>query len=237
MSRQVSHVIVTIPALDEATTIDACIGSVARAASALHRHVAVDVVVAVDAQSIDGTAEHAARSLRSTTIVDGCVVEERFGAVGAARRRGTAVGLALARSAPDQTWLATTDADTVVALDWLERQLELAARGITAVAGVVDLHGAEPSLAQRFHRHYHVRADGTHAHVHGANLGVRADLYLAAGGWRDQATGEDHDLWRRVRELAPVVQTTAVRVATSARLEGRAPDGFAADLRRLESTA
>ena len=39
--------------------------------------------------------------------------------------------------------------------------------------------------------------DGTHRHVHGANLGVRADLLDAVGGWRRLHTGEDHDLWQR----------------------------------------
>jgi hypothetical protein len=37
--------------------------------------------------------------------------------------------------------------------------------------------------------------DGTHPHVHGANLGIRADAYSDAGGWNDLTVAEDHCLW------------------------------------------
>ena len=49
-----------------------------------------------------------------------------------------------------------------------------------------------------FRETYEIRPDGSHPHVHGANLGVRADAYLRAGGWADLRTAEDHDLWRRL---------------------------------------
>ncbi|CAN5905598.1 glycosyltransferase [soil metagenome] len=67
-----------------------------------------------------------------------------------------------------------------------------------------------------------------HPHVHGANLGVRADVYLEVGGWRPLVTGEDHDLWDRVRASGrPVTSTMEVPVVTSGRRRGRAPAGFA----------
>ena len=46
----------------------------------------------------------------------------------------------------------------------------------------------------RFRMTYQINTDGTHPHVHGANLGMRADAYLAAGGWNPLPTAEDHDL-------------------------------------------
>ena len=64
-------------------------------------------------------------------------------------------------------------------------------------------------------------------------MGFRADAYRAAGGWNPLATGEDHDLWSRLRLTGPVVSSTRLRVATSMRLRGRAPDGFANDLATL----
>jgi hypothetical protein len=66
----------------------------------------------------------------------------------------------------------------------------------------------------------------THSHVHGANLGIRADAYLAAGGWSDMLIGEDHDS-ERVRKTHVGVWTTASYVHTSARRRAR-PNGFAA---------
>ncbi|GAB3825798.1 hypothetical protein [Kribbella italica] len=38
----------------------------------------------------------------------------------------------------------------------------------------------------------------SHDHVHGANFGVRGSAFLAVGGYRPIATGEDRDLWFRL---------------------------------------
>ena len=40
------------------------------------------------------------------------------------------------------------------------------------------------------------------------NLGVRADAYLRAGGWADTATGEDHDLWERLRSTGAALSSS-----------------------------
>jgi cellulose synthase/poly-beta-1,6-N-acetylglucosamine synthase-like glycosyltransferase len=69
---------------------------------------------------------------------------------------------------------------------------------------------------------------GEHPHVHGANLGFRAAAYLRTGGFPELPTGEDHAL---VASLAgsggKVLRTDAVTVVTSARMQARAPSGFA----------
>ena len=63
-------------------------------------------------------------------------------------------------------------------------------------------------------------------HVHGANLGVRADAYLRAGGFPDRPAHEDVDLVAAlVASGARVVATDACDVLTSGRLVGRAPGG------------
>ena len=133
---------------------------------------------------------------------------------------------------PSEVWLANTDADSVVPAFWLFAQLDLAARCVTAVAGTVDLD-ADEALRERFATHYDVSPDGTHRHVHGANMGVRGDVYLRAGGWRPMHSGEDHDLWARLGPVATRVSSTTITVRTSARLIGRAPGGFARDIARL----
>jgi glycosyltransferase involved in cell wall biosynthesis len=229
----IDHVIVVVPALDEATTIAATIDSIRRAFRGVSATVTTDLVVAVDRRSRDGTAALARASLGSA----GVVLEDDFGTVGAARRHGTDVGLRRASSAHRRTWLATTDADTTVPDRWLASQLVLVEAGAVAIAGIIELHEPSSALADRFRAHYVLHPDGTHPHVHGANLGVRADAYLEAGGWLDHESGEDHDLWRRLRAIGPVLHSTAVCVATSARPVGRAPRGFADDLAALESSA
>jgi hypothetical protein len=79
----------------------------------------------------------------------------------------------------------------------------------------------------------HLIADG-HPHVHGANLGVRGDSYLAAGGFPDVATHEDVLLSAAVRRAGRVVLSTGSSpVLTSGRTTGRAPDGMATYLREL----
>jgi cellulose synthase/poly-beta-1,6-N-acetylglucosamine synthase-like glycosyltransferase len=80
---------------------------------------------------------------------------------------------------------------------------------------------------------HHLRADG-HRHVHGANLGIRASALAGLGGWSPLVSGEDVELAARARDAGLVIRRSgAAPVVTSARLDGRAPDGFAAYLRRL----
>ncbi len=132
-------------------------------------------------------------------------------------------------------WIANTDADTVVRPDWLREQLRLA-RSHSAVAGVVELDPVRTParLLERFRTSYQLNG-ARHPHVHGANLGVRADAYLQAGGWSLQTrVGEDHGLWNRlVADQHPVIQSTHVRVVTSARTTSRVEGGFATQLRSL----
>jgi hypothetical protein len=78
--------------------------------------------------------------------------------------------------------------------------------------------------------------DGSHTHVHGANLSVRADAYEDVGGWSDLALAEDHCLWGRLRRRLRGSSPVSSVVTTSARLQGRATGGFADTLKaRLEA--
>ena len=141
------------------------------------------------------------------------------------------------------TWLAHTDADSVVPADWLLGQLQHATRGADAVLGTVRLAGAEDgepvpathqSQVDRWAERYvaQLLPDLTHPHVHGANLGVRADAYLAVGGFDDLDLHEDHVLAARLRAAGHHVVTTSLDpVVTSHRLQGRVDGGVATDLR------
>jgi hypothetical protein len=165
------------------------------------------------------------------------VIEIDVGSAGAARAAGVEAALERTTTPLTNVWIASTDADSVVPSDWLARQLRHADAGMCAVAGTVELLHAPRYLRERFRatyrRGWHANAI-THAHVHGANMGVRADVYRAVAGWTDLECGEDHDLWRRVVEFGyPTVSDTRLPVRTSTRRRGRAPGGFADDLARL----
>ena len=137
-------------------------------------------------------------------------------------------------------WLATTDADTRVPLRWLSRQLEYAEAGWDAVAGTVtvsDWTGHPPQLPGLFAARY-MHDDRSHPHVHGANMGLRASAYLAAGGFKALRTAEDHDLLRALAAAGTTALHAAdISVETSSRHNGRAPHGFSQLLARLATQA
>ncbi|HEY4333560.1 MAG TPA: glycosyltransferase [Ilumatobacteraceae bacterium] len=221
------HVVVVVPARDEEQSIKSCVSSIHRAALLVRPWATVDIVVVADSCT-DETADVVRRRWPTRC----CVLELDAGCVGAARRAGVAAGLSRSTASRDRVWIANTDADTTVPVTWLVSQLRLARRGVAAVAGVVRLDDRVGSaLRHAFAMSYPISADGSHAHVHGANLGVRADVYLGAGGWSAQlCSSEDHDLWGRLVGDNRVVATDAVWVITSPRSIGRAPNGFAANI-------
>ena len=77
---------------------------------------------------------------------------------------------------PAAVWLATTDADTVVPASWLSQHVRYADSGWDAVVGTVtvtDWAQHPPEVPPLFRKHYG-DGQGTHRHVHGANLGFHA---------------------------------------------------------------
>ncbi len=232
------HVSVLIPARNEEDLLPRCLHSVIAAFDQLPPSVSYDLIVAVDC-STDQTHELAERILLKHNC--GLVVSTQVGVVGHARALATQAALTRHSGPHHHWWLANTDADCEVPEDWLTAQLCLANKGIDAMAGVIDVDSFEEHgihVAERFRSTYMVSADGSHPHVHGANLGVRADYYLRAGGWHNVETGEDHDLWNRLGKVGcNRLSTTNIQVMTSGRRVGRAPNGFAAALAAHNETA
>jgi glycosyltransferase involved in cell wall biosynthesis len=241
-------VVVVVPAHNEEDLIGACLDGIGRAAE--HPDlagVAVHLVVVLD-DCRDATAARAAEAaarpaegaprpgaLRATSLV---AVSVRN--VGRARALGaTHAFLALGLVDPEEVWLASTDADSVVPPDWLAHHLALRRGGADACAGtvVVESWRDHPATAQpAFDAHY--QPDGLlafgHPHVHGTNLGVSMAAYLAAGGFSPLVSGEDHALWLALAGTGRrLVATPLAPVTTSGRRHGRSPAGFAATLRRL----
>jgi cellulose synthase/poly-beta-1,6-N-acetylglucosamine synthase-like glycosyltransferase len=215
-----------IPARDEQELLPRCLRSVQEARRVLPSHITSDLVVVID-RSTDDTFDIA----RAIVQDSGIVVESEAGCVGTARALGVRVALERYAGESRHCWLANTDADCEVPATWRQDQLVYANAGIAAVAGIIDVDSFidhETFVPERFHHSYRINADGTHPHIHGANLGVRADAYLQSGGWQDLSTAEDHDLWRRLHERKHQrISDARLCVLTSGRRVGRAPFGFA----------
>ncbi len=230
------HISVVIPARNEEDLLASCLESVLEARAELSAATSFDLVVVVDS-STDRSHEIAAQIVKG----HGVVLPIDAGNVGAVRTYGVERALHRCSKPRDHFWIANTDADCVVPRYWLVDQLRLAAQGIEAVAGIVDVDDFSDHsvhVKDRFRRTYLLNPDGSHPHVHGANLGVRADTYLRAGGWACLATAEDHDLWRRCAATgARTHSSSLLKVLTSGRRTGRAPHGFAEALAAHNETA
>ncbi len=220
---------VVVPAHNEETLLPACLMALWRAADELD--VPVHVLVVADTCTDQTVATAQACQAR--------VIGIRERSVGAARAAGMSELLALtAGSDPSAVWLATTDADTVVPAHWLRRQVGYASQGWDVVLGTVavaDWDGHPPHVPAAFEARYEF-GSGPHPHVHGANLGIRASAYLAAGGFKSVRTAEDHALLAAVTQAGcSVLRPGDIAVETSARRRARAPRGFSHLLRTLGS--
>lgn len=141
--------------------------------------------------------------------------------------------------------IASTDADSVVAPDWLAVQLSLVDAGARAIGGELELDPAEAArlpaaaLAARSEQARarierltdRDRGCAEHHFFSGASLALTAEAYRAIGGLPERAALEDEALQRVLEGFAvPIVRPRNVRVRTSARIDGRADRGLARDL-------
>ena len=221
---------VVVPAHDEEALVGRCLAGLAAAAGrAVEAGIDVRVTVVLD-DCHDRTADVVAAT-EMPVPVD--VVETDARSVGAARALGTSAALASADAPLDAVWLAHTDADSCVPPGWVVDQVALADGGADVVIGTVRPDPADLSDGQ-LRAWARTRVPGRpNGHVHGANLGVRASAYLAAGGFTPEPLHEDVLLAERLRS-APgvvVVASDVVDVLTSGRTVGRAPGGYARYLR------
>lgn len=222
---------IVVPAHNEETLLPSCLSALQQAVRSVS--IPVHVLVAADACT-DGTVAAArACGARVTSV--------QARSVGAARAAGMTEVLRLTAAAdPATVWLATTDADTVVPPGWLRRQLAWAGQGWDIVLGTVtvtDWSEHPPQVPIAFEARYE-SGGRRHPHVHGANLGIRASAYLAAGGFTPLRTAEDHALVAAAaRAGCSVLRASDIPVRTSARRQARAPLGFGHLLRTLAPPA
>jgi len=219
----IEAVVIVVPVHDEAALLDRCLRALAMAVSAVD--IPCEVRIVLDACT-DGSASVAARHPFPVVHLAG-------GAVGAARASGIHRAMAnLAHLPPDRVWIANSDADSVVPANWLRDQLDSAEAGADVVVGTVrpDFDDLSPRHRQLWlETHIPGLPNG---HTHGANLGLRASTYLAAGGFTPVGEHEDVHLVDACRRIgASIVASDAAEVLTSGRFVGRTPGGYAGYLR------
>ena len=208
---------IVIPAHNEQAVIIECLVAAKKAAA--HPRLqgeAVEILVVLDHCS-DLTA-----ALVAEAQVASLEIQARN--VGVARAQGAEE--MLARGA---RWLAFTDADTQVAPEWLADQLALGADAVCGTVAVDDwsAHGIHAELLQWHFAQTYTDADD-HRHIHGANMGVCAVAYRAAGGFQHLACSEDVALVQALQTNgARIAWSARPRVITSARRVARAQGGFA----------
>jgi hypothetical protein len=138
-----------------------------------------------------------------------------------------------------QIWYATTDADSAVDPDWLLRQTAADTDMVLGVVRIATTGGLPTAAARRYLAAYRSKTGlDSHGHVHGANMGFRADSYWRVGGFAALASGEDADLVARFESAGlRIERDSRLSVVTSRRQVGRAPGGFAAHLRSMLARA
>jgi glycosyltransferase involved in cell wall biosynthesis len=227
---EVRRVVVVVPVHNEELLLDACLSALGHACEGVGVETHVIVVLDSCTDSSLDIAQTWSDKIDATVVT----VDRRN--VGAARAAGFLAAFRDAGiSSYSDVWFATTDADSEVGGNWLSTQLAHARRGARVVAGTVtpDSDTVSPALALAYNSGYRHRPG--HRHVHGTNLGFRADAYWSVGGFGALATAEDVDLVSRLEHAGiDVLYASDGPVRTSSRRVGRAPDGFAGHLLDLE---
>jgi GT2 family glycosyltransferase len=237
----ISAVGIVVPARDEQRLISSCERDLVVALR--HASPRVDWAVCVVAdRCTDDTASLARATFGDHR--DAVVVENhRDLTIGEVRDLGMRhVQAMLAGHPADRVWLLSSDADSTVPPDWVTRHLCVAGNGADAVAGIVELSGYRGLPALVSARYTTVLAQARrpegHGNVYAANLGVRASAYRAVGGFGAMSVGEDHDLWRRLRQAGYRCRFVEESVVlTSSRRRGRATGGLADLLHTLHLQA
>jgi hypothetical protein len=241
-------VVVAIPARNEAERIRSCLLALAG------QTVAPDSVLVLANNCTD-------RTVLLSTVLAGSVpfplhvVEHSFATrvanAGHARRLAMHHAAELAGKCGV---LLTTDADSVAACDWVERNLLAIAAGADLVCGRVVVDPVEAALIPpHLHDDDALECELTalldrlstlldpdpadpwprHTEASGASLAVTVAAFKAVGGIPALPSGEDRAFVRTLARIdARIRHDPAVVVTVSGRIDGRAPGGMADAIRR-----
>jgi glucosyl-3-phosphoglycerate synthase len=242
--------IVVIPARDEAPRIAACLQALSTQRDMTPGSYEVILI-------LDGCRDRTLQVIQQTA----CPLQQPAihtvtllypQGVGRARRLGMDIACRrFMQIGREHGLIASTDADTAVAADWLWAQLALAQAGAAAIGGLIELDPTErqaldphavtvreQSAAQRLTDAIEQTAGAVaveHPHFSGASLALTAAAYQRCGGLPVRAALEDEALAQALtRQGIAIHRSRRVRVRTSARTDGRAPRGLAQDLTRAD---
>jgi glucosyl-3-phosphoglycerate synthase len=234
---------VVVPARNEEDLVGACLRALAAQEDISHEE--YEILLILDACT-DGTEARAREVATAHPSLRLHLLDGMGEGSGYARRLGmeTACARFLGLGRPDGL-IASTDADTVVAPDWLAAQLAATERGARAIGGRIELSndGSLPQALLDWHaergrlRHLKLLSEPglsgrtEHWQFSGASLALTAAVYREIGGLEPRAALEDEHLERVLHQRGiPIERLLSVRVTTSARLVGRAGQGLAHDL-------
>jgi hypothetical protein len=252
--------VVAIPAKDEADRISACLLALARQTRA------PDGVLLLLNNCSDLTAA-IARNLSATLPFALYIASHAFmpaeAHAGSARRMAMRLAADLASSgdlagsgdlADPNAVLLTTDADAIVADDWIEQNLRALSGGADAACGRVEVDPIEAMLIPPG-----LRADDAleceltglldriacvldpdpadpwprHTEAAGASIAVTMAAFRRTNGIPAIATGEDRAFVKALARMdARIRHDPAITVTASARIHGRAEGGMADTIRR-----
>lgn len=222
---------IVIPAHNEADTIADCLASIKIAIKQLPSSIEAFAIVVLDSCTDDTLTLVKAAGVDYISCDYRCVGKVRDAGIIQAIDQGA-------------TWLACTDADSVVSPDWLTQQVAhiatqaLSKQSTAMICGVVSIDKWDHLTAKTKEDYLaHYQDIMGHRHIHGANLSFSSKAYLNVGGFAPLACHEDVDLVNRFKAQGyDILWSNKVRVTTSSRLEARASEGFAAFLNNLEQS-
>jgi glucosyl-3-phosphoglycerate synthase len=231
--------VVVVPARDEQDRIGACLEALAAQTVGRDKFETILVADACRDRTEQVARETAERYGLALTVLRGPGEGS-----GPARKLGMDAAAERLRSLGfPRGLIATTDADSEPAPDWIERQLVHLGRGSDVIAGAIEL---APGAAQlpaavldrrrqdaetRMAAIVAVDAGAAHHHFAGASLGVNAEVYRQVGGIDASRSLEDEAFAGTLAlHKIPILRPADVRVRTAARIDGRAARGLSVDL-------
>jgi glycosyltransferase involved in cell wall biosynthesis len=241
-------VVVAIPAKNEARRIGFCLLSLAMQT---HRPDAVVLLANNCTDRTTAIAEKMSAHLPYRLLILSRMLPRLEANAGHARRLAMQSAAKLAGSGGV---LMTTDADSVVASDWVERNLVALLSGADAVCGRVQLHPGEHARIPA-----HLHADDAlecelialadrmahcidpdpadpwprHTEAAGASLAVTVSAFERIGGVPAMESGEDRAFVSALARIdARIRHDPTIIVTVSGRIDDRTPGGMAETIRR-----
>jgi len=210
---------IVIPAHNEEQHLSACLQSIQQAVQ-LMGHEQVEILVVLDSCTDQSHAIVESHQVNWIECNYACVGKARDFGIRHLIQQGV-------------TWVACTDADSIVDPDWLLCQMHH--QPTDAICGIVvldNLNHLSAPQQQKYLAHY--QDSMGHQHIHGANLSFSVDAYLQAGGFEPIPCHEDVSLIQKfMTQYSKITWSNLVRVTTSSRLNGRAPQGLSHFLKQL----